>query len=122
MTKYFLIFIIDEEKNFAANNNHSSCWNQSCTKIYAKKLVTDQRFVHQMKEDYYKIKFNWVLKQKFNLSWYFEIGQGSGKIPHTCNRLIIDQQILWSNDFKFTRWGFCLPKIFPIRQQITVFI
>ena len=24
-TKYFLIFIIDEVKNFAANNNYSSC-------------------------------------------------------------------------------------------------
>ena len=24
------------------------------------------------------------------VGWYFEIGQGSGKIPHTCNHLIID--------------------------------
>ena len=24
------------------------------------------------------------------VSWYFEIGQGSGKIPYTCNYLIID--------------------------------
>jgi len=24
------------------------------------------------------------------VSWYFGIDQGSGKIPYTCNRLIID--------------------------------
>ena len=37
---------------------------------------------------------------------YFWIGQGSGKIPYTYNRLIIDQWILGSGDLKFTQWGF----------------
>ena len=47
------------------------------------------------------------------VSWYFEIGQISGKIPYTCNRLIIDQWILGSGDLKFTQWDFCLAKSFP---------
>ena len=34
---------------------------------------------------------------------YFVIGQGSDKIPHTCNRLIIDLWNLGSGDLKFTR-------------------
>ena len=47
------------------------------------------------------------------VGWYFGIGQDSGKILHTCKRLIIDQWILESGDLKFTRWGFCLAKGFP---------
>ena len=47
------------------------------------------------------------------VSWYFEIGQGSDKIPYTCNHLIIDEWILKSNDLKFTWWGFCLANGFP---------
>ena len=27
VSKYFLIFIVDEVKNFAANNINSSCWS-----------------------------------------------------------------------------------------------
>ena len=42
------------------------------------------------------------------VGWYFEIGQSSDKIPHTCNHLIIDEWILGSGDLKFTWWGFCL--------------
>ena len=36
------------------------------------------------------------------VGWYFGIGQSSGNIPHTCNRLIIDQWILENGDLKFT--------------------
>ena len=25
-----------------------------------------------------------------NVGWYFGIGQGSGKIPYTCNHMMID--------------------------------
>ena len=38
-----------------------------------------------------------------NVQLYFGIGQGSGKISHTCNRLIIDLWILENGDLKFTR-------------------
>ena len=34
--KCFLIFIVYEVKNFAAHNNYSSCWSQSCTRIRVK--------------------------------------------------------------------------------------
>ena len=47
------------------------------------------------------------------VGWYFRIGQGSSKIPHTCTRLIIDLWIFRSGDLKFTRRGFCLTKGFP---------
>ena len=47
VTNCFLIFIIYEVKNFATNNNQSSCQSQSCTGIHAKELVTDWRFVRQ---------------------------------------------------------------------------
>ena len=44
---------------------------------------------------------------------YFGIGQGSDKILHTCNRLIIDLWNFGSGDLKFTREGFCLTRGFP---------
>ena len=47
------------------------------------------------------------------VSWYFEIGQISGKIPYTCICLIINQWILGSGDLKFTQQGFCLARGFP---------
>ena len=78
VTKYFLIFIADEVKNFVANNNHSSCWSQLHNRIHAKELVTNQRFVHQRKKkSYYKIKSNQVLEQKFNqrLVFWDRLGQ-----------------------------------------------
>ena len=36
-----------------------------------------------------------------------------GKIPYTCNRLIVDQWILGSGNLKITQWGFCLVIDFP---------
>ena len=47
------------------------------------------------------------------VGWYFGIGQGSGKILYTCNRLIFDLWIFGSSDLKFKQWGFCLAKGFP---------
>ena len=44
-----------------------------------------------------------ILSEGSTIGWYFEIGQDSGKIPHTCNCLIIDEWILGSGDLKFTR-------------------
>ena len=36
-----------------------------------------------------------------------------GKIPYTCNRLIVDKWILGSDDLKITWWDFCLTRGFP---------
>ena len=113
VTKCFLIFIVDEVKNFTTNNINSSCWSQLHIEIRAKGLVIDWRFVHQRKEGYYKIKSNWVWSECSIVSWYFGIGQGSGKILYTCNRLIVDQWILESGDLKITRLGFCIKRGFP---------
>ena len=35
-------------------------------------MVTIWRFVHQGKEDYYKIKSNWVLERMFNYRLVFQ--------------------------------------------------
>ena len=47
------------------------------------------------------------------VGWYFKISQGSGKIPYTCNRLIVNWWIFESGDFKITRWGFYFVRGFP---------
>ena len=47
--------------------------------------------MHQRKEGYYKIKSNWVLEQKFNCRLVFQDRpRVVGKIPYTCNCLIVD--------------------------------
>ena len=102
VTKCFLVFIIDEVKNFPANNNHSSCWSQSqigdlCNKG-KKPTIRSSPIGYWSKGS--------------TVGQYFGICQGSGKIPYTCNRLIIDQWILGSGDLKFIRWGFCFVKGF----------
>ena len=66
VTNYFLIFIADEVKNFVANNNHSSYWSQLHNRIHAKGQSQIGGLCIKGKEDYYKIKFNWVLEQRFN--------------------------------------------------------
>ena len=78
VTKYFLIFIADEVKNFVANNNHSSCWSQLHNRIHAKELVTNQRFVHQRKKKA-TTRSNPIRywSKSSTISWYFGIGQGS---------------------------------------------
>ena len=109
VTKCFLIFIIDEVKNFAANNIHSSCRSQSRTRFHAKGLVTNWRFVHQGKDGYYKIKSNWVLEQRFNSKLVFwDRPRAVSKISHTYNRLIVDQWILGGGDLKITGGVFVL--------------
>ena len=103
VTKCFIIFIVDEVKNFATNNNHSSCQNQSRIEICAKELITDWRFVQQRKEGYYKTKSNCVFERRFNCRLVFQDRLGSDKILYTSNRLIFYKWILGSSDFKFTR-------------------
>ena len=56
-----MIFIIDEVKNFTANNI-IQVDGISHVLGSVQRLVTDWRFVQQGKEDYYMIKFNWLLK------------------------------------------------------------
>ena len=47
--------------------------------------------MHQGKEDYYKIKSNWVLEQMFNCRLVFwNRPRVVGKIPYICNCLIVD--------------------------------
>ena len=41
-----------------------------------KELVINWRFVHQRKEDYYKIKSNWVLEWRFNCRLIFRDKSG----------------------------------------------
>ena len=92
VTKYFLIFIADEVKNFVANNNHSSCWSQLHNRIHAKELVTNQRFVHQRKKKLLQDQIQLGIGAKVQLQIGI-LGQTRvvGKIPYTCNCLIVDQ-------------------------------
>ena len=120
VTMCFLIFIIDEVKNFTANNNHSSCWSQSRTRICAKELVIN--VCNKGKQATTRSSPIGYWSKSSIVSWYFGIGQDNGKIPHTCNHLIIDQWILRSSDLKFTQGVFTLLKVFPICQQITMSI
>ena len=47
--------------------------------------------MHQGKEGYYKIKSNLVLEQRFNCRLIFRDRlRLVGKIPSTCNHLIVD--------------------------------
>ena len=113
VTKYFLIFIVDEVKNFAANNNHSSCWSSSCTGIRAKNQSQIGDLYIKGKKATTKSSPIGYWSEDSPVGWYFEISQDNGKIPHTCNRLIIDQQILGSDGFKITQLSFCLTRNFP---------
>ena len=77
VTKCFLIFIIDEVKNFVANNICSSYWSQLHTGIHAKGQSQIGGLSIKMKEGYYKTKSNWVLEQRFNCKLVFrdKLGQ-----------------------------------------------
>ena len=104
VTEYFHIFIVDEMKNFTTNNIYSSCWSQSHTWDLCKGLVTNLRFMDQGKEDYYKIKSNWVLTRRFNYRLVFQDKlRVVGKISYTCNHLIVAQRILGSGNYQVLR-------------------
>ena len=77
ITKCFLIFIVDEVKNFATNNICSSCWSQSRTWIHAKGQSQIGGLCIKGKKCYYKIKSNQVLEQRFNCKLVFRDSQGS---------------------------------------------
>ena len=103
ITKCFLIFIVDEVTNFAVINIHLSYCSQSqigdlCIK--GKKATTRSSPIGYWSKD-------------STIGWYFEIGQDSGKIPYTCNYLIVDYQILRSDDLKITQWSFYFVRIYP---------
>ena len=78
--------------------------------------VTDWRFAHQRKEGYYKIKFNWVLKRKFNCKLVFWNRQ-RWLVRFLILVIILVTALLLISGFlgvvKITRWGFCLARGFP---------
>ena len=113
VTKCFLIFIVDEVKNFATNNICSSCQSQSRTGIHAK----DQSQIGDL-----CIKGKKAITRSSPIGYCSEgstyvgiSGQARlvGKKTYTCNRLIVDQWILESGDLKITRLGFCIKRGFP---------
>ena len=123
VTEYFQIFIIDEVKNFATNKIYLSCWSQSHTQDLCKGSITNWKFVHQGKDGYYKIKSNWVLEQRFNSKLVFwDRPRAVSKISHTYNRLIVDQWIHRSSDFKITRQSFCLVRFSPFVNKLPCLI
>ena len=87
-----------------------------CIGIRAKELVRSQSQIEDLcvkeKKATTKSSLTGYWNESSTVGWYFEIGQGNGKISHICNHLIINQWILGSGDFKFTRWSFCLAKDF----------
>ena len=69
--------------------------------------------MHKGKEDYYKIKSNWVLERRFNCRLVFQDTPGVvGKILYTCNCLIIDLWILGSGALNSPGGVFCLARGF----------
>ena len=56
------------------------------------------------------------------IDWYLGIVQGSGKILYTCNRLFLISGFLGVVTWNLPSGVFFLREVFPICQQITVFI
>ena len=108
-----LALFFDEVKNFVANNICSSCWSQSCTGIYSNGQSQIGYLCIKGKKATTRSSPIEYWSESSTVSWYFGIAQGRGKIPYSCNRLIVDQCILGSGNLKITRWGFCLKKDFP---------
>ena len=113
VTKCFPIFIVDEVKNFAANNIIQSCRSQSHTRIYVK----GQSQIGDL-----CIKGKNTTTRSSPIGYWSKVqlqvgisGQARvvGKIPYTCNHLIVDQWILGNGDLKITWQDFCLVRGFP---------
>ena len=107
VTKCFLIFIVDEVKNFGTNN------------IIEVVGVSLQRVSHRL--EICAIRERRLLQDQVQLGIEVKVqlqigilGQARvvGKIPYTCNCLIVDQWILGSGDRKITQWGFFLSRGF----------
>ena len=77
VTKCFLIFIVDEVKNFVANNIHSSCWNQSRTKIRAKGLSQIRGLCIKGKKATIRSSSIGYWSEGSTVGWYFGISQGN---------------------------------------------
>ena len=123
--KCFLIFTIYKVKNFAANNNHSSCWSQSRIGINAKSQSQIRNLCIKGKKATTRSCPIGYWSESSTIGWYFGISQGNGKIFYTCNSLIVNQWILGSGDLKFTRWKFFLARGFPhssTNHQIIYFL
>ena len=104
ITKCFLIFIVDEVKNFIAKNFVQSFWSQSCTGIRANGQSQIGDLCIKGKGIGVKVQLQAGISGQAKII---------GKIPYTCNHLIVDQWILGSGDLKITQWGFCLGRDFP---------
>ena len=111
--KCFPIFIVDEVKNFAANNIVQVA-------IVSHVPESMQRFSHRLEictsrkrrllQDQVQLDIGAKVQLQVGIS---EQARVVGKIPYTCNHLIFDQWILGSGDLKTTQYGFSLARSFP---------
>ena len=86
-------------------------------------MVTNWRFVHQGKEDYYKIKSNWVLERMFNYRLVFQDKPGYlVRFLILVLAWLLISRFLEVMNLKSPSGIFTLREIFPICQQITVSI
>ena len=97
-----MIFIVDEVKNFVANNINLSYWSQSRTGIHSKGQSQVGDLCFKGKNATTRSNPIEYQSESSTVGWYFGIGQNSGKISYTCNHLVINQWILGSGNFKFT--------------------
>ena len=120
VTKCFLIFIVDEVKNFAVNNIYSSCWSQSRTgsvQRVSHKLEVCASKERRLLQDQVQLGIGVKVQLQVGISGQAKV---VGKNLYTCNHLIFYQWILGSGDLKMTQWSFFLAR-FPICQKITMF-
>ena len=100
-----------EVKNFTSNNNQSIAeksnmyWNP----CIQEEISTRANPIGDWSKD-------------FTVGLYFEIDQGDGKIFYTCDCLFLTNRFFEVMIWKLPGGNFVLRKVFPIRQQITVFI
>ena len=107
ITKCILIFIVDEVKNFVANNV-VQVTGVSHVLGFVQKGQSQIRDLCIKGENALQDQVELVIGVKVQL----QVGVSGqtkvvGKIPYTCNRLIVDQWILESGDLKITWWDFC---------------
>ena len=113
VTECFHIFIVDEVKNFAANNICSSCQSQSRTGIRAKGQLQIGSLCIKGNKATTRSSLIGYYSEDSIVDWYFEYVRVVGKIPYTYNCLIVDWWILGSGDLKITQQGFCLTRFSP---------
>ena len=113
ITKCILIFIVNEIKNFVANN---------VVQVAGVSHVLGSVQKGQSQIEDLCIKGENALQDQVELvigvKVQLQVGVSGqtkivGKIPYTCNRLIVDYWILESGGLIFSKWGFCLARGFP---------